>query len=269
MKNMTGKASVLVLVLGFAFLYFPIASVIVYSFNDSKLASVWSHASLRWYAELTRDDELLHAAGLSLKIAFCTACLSALIGTWAGFVLARFNRFRGRSAFSLLINAPLVIPEVVLGIALLLLFVALEQCLGWPSGRGWMTMAIGHTVLCVSYVAVIVQSRVKELNIAIEEAALDLGAGPVAAFFHVTLPAIFQAIASGWLLSFTISLDDLILSAFLSGPGSTTLPLVVFSRVRLGMNPEMNALATVMIGGVSLIVLTASGLKRRQVRFAR
>ncbi|KVL46904.1 spermidine/putrescine ABC transporter permease [Burkholderia territorii] len=269
MKNLTGKASVLVLVLGFAFLYAPIASVIVYSFNDSKLASVWSHASLRWYAALMHDDELLHAAGLSLKIALTTACLSILIGTWAGFVLARFSRFRGRPAFSLLINAPLVIPEVVLGIALLLLFVTLEQCFGWPSGRGWVTMAIGHTVLCVSYVAVIVQSRVKELNIAIEEAALDLGAGPVAAFFHVTLPTIVQAVVSGWLLSFTISLDDLILSAFLSGPGATTLPLVVFSRVRLGMNPEMNALATVMIVVVSLIVLTASGIKRKQGRFAR
>lgn len=251
MKSATAKASTAVLTVGFLFLYLPIVSVVFYSFNDSRLVSVWSHFSLRWYSALAVDDELINAAKLSLKIGLITACASTIVGTWAGFILARFNRFQGRTLFSLMINAPLVIPEVIIGISLLLLFVAMEQLLGWPRERGWLTMAIGHTVLCVSYVAIVVQSRVKELDKETEEAALDLGAGPVRVFFYVTLPLVFQAVASGWLLSFTISVDDLILSAFLSGPGSTTLPLVVFSRVRLGMNPEMNALATIIIAIVT------------------
>ncbi|NML99028.1 ABC transporter permease subunit [Paraburkholderia sp. RP-4-7] len=252
MKNATAKASTAVLVMGFLFLYAPIMSVVIYSFNDSRLVSVWSHFSFRWYTALLSDDELIDAAVLSLKIALLTACASTVVGTWAGFILAHFNRFQGRTLFSLMINAPLVIPEVIIGIALLLLFVAMEQLFGWPRGRGWLTMTIGHTVLCVSYVAIVVQSRVKELDKATEEAALDLGAGPVRVFFYITLPLIYQAVVSGWLLSFTISVDDLILSAFLSGPGSTTLPLVVFSRVRLGMNPEMNALATVVVAIVTI-----------------
>ncbi|MFL9998683.1 ABC transporter permease subunit [Paraburkholderia sediminicola] len=264
MKNATAKASTAVLVMGFLFLYVPIASVVIYSFNDSRLVSVWSHFSFRWYTALLSDDELIDAAGLSLKIALLTACASTVVGTWAGFILAHFSRFQGRTLFSLMINAPLVIPEVIVGISLLLLFVAMEQLFGWPRGRGWFTMAIGHTVLCVSYVAIVVQSRVKELDKATEEAALDLGAGPLRVFFYITLPLIYQAVASGWLLSFTISVDDLILSAFLSGPGSTTLPLVVFSRVRLGMNPEMNALATVVIVVVTLGVFVLNRFVRNR-----
>ncbi|WP_042338529.1 ABC transporter permease subunit, partial [Paraburkholderia ferrariae] len=193
------------------------------------------------------DAELLTGAWLSLKIALLTAFSSVVIGTWAGYVLARLGRFRGFTFFTAMINAPLVIPEVIMGISMLLLFVAMEQVFGWPAGRGFVTIWIGHVMLCVSYVAIIVQSRVKELNKSLEEAALDLGATPLKVFFVIVLPLISQALVSGWLLSFTVSIDDLILSAFLSGPGSTTLPLVVYSRVRLGLNPEMNALATIFI----------------------
>ena len=203
---------------------------------------------------------MLTAAWLSLKIGLMTACASVVIGTWAGFVLARFGRFRGFTLFAGMINAPLVIPEVIQGISLLLLFVAMEQMLGWPKGRGVVTMWIGHVMLCVSYVAIIVQSRVKELNRSLEEAALNLGATPLKVFFVITLPLISQALMSGWLLSFTLSIDDLVLSAFLSGPGSTTLPLVVFSRVRLGLNPEMNALATIFISLVTIGVVSVNTL---------
>ena len=249
------KRSNTVLTLGFLFLYIPIISLVVYSFNESKLVTVWSGFSLKWYAALLQDDELLSAAWLSLKLGLLTACASVVVGTWAGFVLARFGRFRGFTLYAGMINAPLVIPEVIQGISLLLLFVAMEQMIGWPKGRGMLTMWIGHVMLCVSYVAIIVQSRVKELNKSLEEAALDLGATPFKVFFVITLPLISQALISGWLLSFTLSFDDLVLSAFLSGPGSTTLPLVVFSRVRLGLNPEMNALATIFISVVTIGVI--------------
>ncbi|MFX1674369.1 ABC transporter permease subunit [Paraburkholderia sp. A2WS-5] len=259
-----------VLALGFLFLYIPIISLVVYSFNESKLVTVWSGFSLKWYAALLQDDELLTAAWLSLKIGLMTAFASVVIGTWAGFVLARFGRFRGFTLFAGMINAPLVIPEVIQGISLLLLFVAMEQLIGWPKGRGVITMWIGHVMLCVSYVAIVVQSRVKELDKSLEEAALDLGATPLKVFFVVTLPLISQALLSGWLLSFTLSIDDLVLSAFLSGPGSTTLPLVVFSRVRLGLNPEMNALATLFICAVTIGVIAVnqmmSAREKRRMR---
>lgn len=239
--------STAVLALGFLFLYIPIISLVVYSFNESKLVTVWSGFSLKWYGAVLRDTELLTGAWLSLKIAVLTALSSVVVGTWAGYVLARLGRFKGFTFFTAMINAPLVIPEVIMGISMLLLFVTMEQVFGWPAGRGLVTIWIGHVMLCVSYVAIIVQSRVKELNKSLEEAALDLGATPLKVFFVITLPLISQALVSGGLLSFTVSIDDLILSAFLSGPGSTTLPLVVYSRVRLGLNPEMNALATLFI----------------------
>ncbi|TKC92431.1 ABC transporter permease subunit [Trinickia terrae] len=259
-----------VLTVGFLFLYIPIVSLVVFSFNESKLVTVWSGFSLKWYGALLKDDELLAAAWLSLKIALMTACASVVIGTWAGFVLARFGRFRGFTLFAGMINAPLVIPEVIQGISLLLLFVALQQMIGWPNGRGVVTMWIGHVMLCVSYVAIIVQSRVKEMNKSLEEAALDLGATPLKVFFVITLPLISQAILSGWLLSFTLSVDDLVLSAFLSGPGSTTLPLVVFSRVRLGLNPEMNALATIFITLVTIgVVLVNQVMQAKERKRAR
>jgi putrescine transport system permease protein len=250
--------SVTVLTIGFVFLYVPILSLVIFSFNESKLVTVWSGLSTRWYAALLDDDELLQAAWLSLKIALMTATASIVIGTWAGFVMARFGRFKGFTLFTGMINAPLVIPEVIQGISLLLLFVAMQQVLGWPKGRGILTMWIGHVMLCISYVAIIVQSRLKEMNRSLEEAALDLGATPLKVFFVITIPLISQAILSGWLLSFTLSIDDLVLSAFLSGPGSTTLPLVVFSRVRLGLNPEMNALATLFISIVTIGVVVVN-----------
>jgi putrescine transport system permease protein len=241
--------------IGFAFLYIPILSLIVYSFNESQLVTVWTRFSTRWYEALARDDELISAFWLSLRIALLTAFASVFIGTWAGFVLARMGRFRGFTLFTGMINAPLVIPEVIQGISLLLLFIEMGKWLGWPEGRGLVTIWIGHVMLCMSYVAIIVQSRVRELNPSLEEAALDLGATPVKVFFAITLPLISQALMAGWLLSFTLSIDDLVLSAFLSGPGSTTLPLVVFSRVRLGLNPEMNALATLFIVVVTIGVI--------------
>ncbi|MCP3708569.1 ABC transporter permease subunit [Paraburkholderia sp. CNPSo 3274] len=252
--------------LGFAFLYIPILSLIVYSFNESQLVTVWTRFSTRWYQALITDDELITAAWLSLRIALMTAFASVFIGTWAGFVLARMGRFRGFTLFSGMINAPLVIPEVIQGISLLLLFVEMGKLIGWPAGRGVFTIWIGHVMLCISYVAIIVQSRVRELNPSLEEAALDLGATPFKVFFQITLPLISQALAAGWLLSFTLSIDDLVLSAFLSGPGSTTLPLVVFSRVRLGLNPEMNALATLFIAVVTVGVIAGNYFMQRAER---
>jgi putrescine transport system permease protein len=252
--------------LGFLFLYIPIVSLVIYSFNASQLVTVWTHFSLRWYAALLSDDELIAAAWLSLRIALLTAFASVLIGTWAGFVLARMGRFRGLTLFSGMINAPLVIPEVIQGISLLLLFVELGNWLGWPAQRGLFTIWVGHVMLCLSYVAIIVQSRVRDLHPALEEAALDLGATPFKVFLTITLPLISQALLAGWLLSFTLSIDDVVLSAFLSGPGSTTLPLVVFSRVRLGLNPEMNALATLFIVVVTVGIVIANAAMLRSAR---
>ena len=254
------------LAIGFAFLYVPIISLVVYSFNESQLVTVWTRFSTRWYAALLQDEELINAAWLSLRVALLTAFASVIIGTWAGFVLARMGRFRGFTLYTGMINAPLVIPEVIQGISLLLLFIELGKWFGWPAGRGMFTIWLGHVMLCISYVAIIVQSRVRELNPSLEEAALDLGATPLKVFFAITLPLISQALVAGWLLSFTLSIDDLVLSAFLSGPGSTTLPLVVFSRVRLGLNPEMNALATLFIFAVTIGVVLANVVMLRQER---
>ena len=251
---------------GFLFLYIPIVSLVVYSFNESQLVTVWTQFSLKWYAALLHDDELINAAWLSIRVAVFTACASVVIGTWAGYVLARMGRFRGFTLYAGMINAPLVIPEVIQGISLLLLFVEMAKVFGWPAGRGLFTIWIGHVMLCISYVAIIVESRVRELNPSLEEAALDLGATPLRVFFSITLPLISQALVAGWLLSFTLSIDDLVLSAFLSGPGSTTLPLVVFSRVRLGLNPEMNALATLFIAFVTVGVIAANYFMQRGER---
>jgi putrescine transport system permease protein len=252
--------------IGFLFLYVPIVSLVVYSFNESQLVTVWTTFSLKWYRALLSDTELIDAAWLSIRIAVLSACASVVIGTWAGYVLARMGRFRGFTLYTGMINAPLVIPEVIQGISLLLLFVEMAKWFGWPAGRGMFTIWIGHVMLCISYVAIIVESRVRELNPSLEEAALDLGATPLRVFFAITLPLISQALVAGWLLSFTLSIDDLVLSAFLSGPGSTTLPLVVFSRVRLGLNPEMNALATLFIGFVTVGVIGANYVMQRNER---
>jgi putrescine transport system permease protein len=250
----------------FLFLYVPTAIVVFYSFNESSLVSVWTGFSLKWYAALTTDEELTSAASASLQIAVATAFSSVFVGTWAGFVLNRYRRFRGSTVFTAMINAPLVIPEVIQGISLLLLFVGLLEAFGWPP-RGMFTIWIGHTMLCVSYVAITVVARLGGMDKSLDEAAANLGATPLRVFIDITLPLISQALISGWLLSFTISIDDVLMTAFLSGPESTLLPIVVFSRVRLGLNPEVNALGTLFILAVAIgVVLNNHFMLRRQRR---
>lgn len=256
----------LVLGLGFAFLYIPILSLIVYSFNESTLVTVWSGFSLKWYRSLWDDQALLSAAWLSFKIATFTATTAVIIGTWAGFVLARMGRFRGFKLYVGMVSAPLVMPEVVMGMALLLMFVEMGKLFGWPAGRGAITIWAGHVMLCIAYVVIIVQSRIRDLDRSLEEAALDLGATPLRVFFSITLPLIAPGLAAAWLLSFTLSLDDVVLASFLSGPGATTLPLEIFSRVRLGLKPEVNALATIFILLVAVGVITATWLQRKAQR---
>lgn len=233
--------------LGFAFLYIPILILMIFSFNESRLVTVWAGFSAKWYAELLEDQQILSAAWMSLKIAALTATAAVSLGTLAGQVMARFRRFRGKTFFAGMITAPLVMPEVITGLSLLLLFVAMEDMIGWPQGRGMLTIWIAHTTFCSAYVAVVVRSRLAEMDVSVEEAAMDLGAHPTKVFFVVTLPIIAPALVSGWLLAFTLSLDDLVIASFVAGPGSTTLPMVVFSSVRLGVSPKINALATIII----------------------
>lgn len=252
--------------LGFVFLYAPIIALIIYSFNRSKLVTVWGGWSLQWYSALFENEQIIDAALLSLKVAFISATLAVVLGTLAGLVLSRFRRFRGRMLFAGWVTAPLVMPEVITGLSLLLLFVALESWLGWPAGRGMLTIIIAHTTFCMAYVAVIVQARLASIDETLEEAAMDLGAAPSTLFFLVTLPLIAPALISGWLLSFTLSLDDLVIASFVSGPGNSTLPMVIFSKVRLGVTPEVNALATLMIVVVAVGVLVAMYQMRRQAR---
>ena len=245
------------LALGFVFLYLPIVALVVYSFNDSPLPNVWRGFTLRWYTQLAGDEELLGGLWLSLKIAFLTACGSVVLGTLAAFALVKYKRFTGRTLFSGMVNAPLVMPEVVVGLSLLLMLVSVQRALGFPE-RGMGTILLGHLLLGMAYAAVVVQSRLQDLNPQLEEAAMDLGARPYQVFWLVTLPMISQSLMSAWLLTFTISLDDVVLSAFLSGPGSTTMPLVIFSRARLGLNPSVNAVATITIAVVAVGVIAAS-----------
>jgi len=257
-------ASRLVLWLVFLFLYLPLLMVIVYSFNESKLANVWSGFSFKWYGALVNDEELIDAAWFSLKIAVATAFAAVIIGTWSAMILARYGRFWGFTHFMGMLNAPIVLPEVILGISLLLLFVNMQQLLGWPEDRGFFTIWIGHTITCIAYVAITVQSRLSEMDKSLIEAAQDLGAPPLKAFFEITLPLISQALISGWLLSFTISIDNVVISAFLSGPGSSTLPLVVFSRTRIGLNPEINALGTLFIIAVTIGIIINNIIARKR-----
>jgi putrescine transport system permease protein len=238
--------------------------LIIYSFNASKLVTVWGGWSFKWYVELFQNEQIMSAAWLSLKIAFITATLAVILGVIAGYVLSRMGPFRGKMILSGWIAAPLVMPEVITGLSLLLLFVALEGAFGWPSGRGMGTVIIAHTTFCLAYVAVIVQSRLSMLDETLEEAAMDLGAKPSSLFFLVTLPLIAPAIISGWLLSFTLSLDDLVIASFVSGPGNSTLPMVIFSKVRMGVTPEINALATIMIAIVAVGVIAAIYQMRKQ-----
>jgi putrescine transport system permease protein len=248
---------------GFAFLYAPILSLVIFSFNESQLVTVWGGFSTKWYGELLRDPQILGAAWISLKIAFLSATLGVIIGTLASFVLTRFARFRTKTLLSAITTAPLVMPEVILGLSLLLLFVTLEGLIGWPDGRGVLTIVIAHATFGAAFSAVVVQSRLVDMDISIEEAALDLGARPVRVFFDITLPVIAPALVSGWLLAFTLSLDDLVIASFVSGPGASTLPMVIFSKVRLGVSPDVNALATIIIGIVSLGIIVAAMMMLR------
>lgn len=245
-------------ILGFVFLYAPIVSLVIFSFNESKLVTVWGGFSTKWYGELFRDPQILQAAWVSLKIAFLSATIAVVIGTVGSFVLIRFQRFRTKALLSMMITAPLVMPEVIIGLSLLLLFVAMEGLIGWPGGRGMLTIIIAHATFGAAYAAVVIQSRLVDQDLSIEEAAQDLGAKPVRVFFDVTLPAIAPALVSGWLLAFTLSLDDLVIASFVSGPGASTLPMVIFSKVRLGVSPDVNALATIIIGIVSLGIIAAA-----------
>lgn len=254
----------LALVVGYGFLYIPILSLIIFSFNDSAMMTSWSGFSFKWYVALFQDKALLSAARLSLLIAALTATAAVAIGTWAGYVIVRMRRFKGFYLYMGLLSAPLVIPEVVLGISLLLMFVELGDILGWPAGNGIFTIWIGHVTLCVAYVAVIIQSRIRDLDRSLEEAALDLGAPPLKVFFVITVPMIAPALMAAWLLAFTLSLDDVVIASFLSGPGYTTLPLEVFSRVRLGLKPEINALASLFILIVGIFVIVINRLQWRK-----
>jgi putrescine transport system permease protein len=257
---------------GFAFLYLPIVALVLFSFNDSQLPNVWRGFTLKWYAALLRDEEILRGFWISLKIAFFTACGSVILGTLAAFALVKYRRFRGRTLFSGMVNAPLVMPEVVVGLSLLLMLVSVQNAIGIPE-KGALTIWLGHLLLGMAYATVVIQARLQDLNPQLEEAALDLGARPHQVFWLVTLPMIGQSLASAWLLTFTISLDDVVLSAFLTGPGATTLPLVIFSRAKLGLNPTVNAVATVTVVIVAIGVLVASWLianaeRRRQQEMA-
>jgi len=252
-----------VLAFGYAFLYLPLVLVVVYSFNDSRIATVWGGFSTRWYGALLQNDQVLDAAFLSLRVAFTSATMATLLGTAAGLALSRFGRFRGRTLFSGMITSPMVMPEVITGLSLLLLFVTLQQLTGWPGQRGFSTITIAHTTFSMAYVAVIVQSRLAAMDESLEEAAMDLGGHPLRVVFDITLPLIAPAMVAGWLLSFTLSLDDLVIASFVSGPGSSTLPMYIFSKVKLGVSPDINALATLIILIVCVGVLAAFLLARR------
>ncbi len=257
------------LALGLAFLYIPILSMMVFSFNNSRMVTVWDSVNsptLRWYVRLFENEQLLGAAWVSLQIAAMTATGAVILGTLAGLVLTRFGPFRGRALLSAMTTAPLVMPEIIMGIAMLLLFVSLEQLIGWPTGRGMLTIVIAHITFTMAYVTVVIQSRLAGFDDALEEAARDLGARPVTVFFRITLPLIAPALVSGWLLAFTLSWDDVVISQFVAGPGSSTLPMEIFSRVRRGVSPDINALATIMVLIVAIGVVVSTFWMKRQER---
>ncbi|WP_462380695.1 ABC transporter permease subunit [Pseudomonas sp. Marseille-QA0892] len=245
------------LCLGLIFIYLPMVILVIYSFNASRLVTVWGGWSTHWYAGLLDNAQLMGAVFRSLTIAFYTAISSVFLGTLAAFVLTRIPRFRGRTLFGGIVTAPLVMPEVITGLSLLLLFVAMAQMIGWPAERGMTTIWIAHTSFCASYVAVVVSSRLRELDLSIEEAAMDLGARPWKVFVLITIPMIAPSLMAGAMMSFALSLDDLVLASFVSGPGSTTLPMEIFSAVRLGVKPEINAVASLILLAVSLFTFMA------------
>ena len=255
-----------VFIVGFGFLYLPILSLVVFSFNDSALQSTWTGFSLRWYQSLLNDTNLLKAAWLSIKIAIFSATAAVIVGTWAAYVLVRKGPFFGFPVFIGMLNAPLVIPEVILGVSILLMIIEVRSLIGFPADNGMFTIWVGHVVLCVAYVSVVVSSRIRELDGSLEEAALDLGATPLKVFFSIVLPLIAPAMVAAWLLAFTLSMDDVVIASFLNGPGYTTLPVEVFSRVRLGIKPEVNALATIMILIVGVCVIIGNRLQFKKAQ---
>lgn len=263
----------LMLWLGLLFIYLPMVIMVIYSFNASKLVTVWGGWSLKWYFGLLDNKQLVGSVFRSLEIAFYTAIAAVALGTVAAFVLTRIPHFRGRTLFGGMVTAPLVMPEVITGLSLLLLFVAMAQLVGWPAERGMLTIWIAHTTFCTAYVAIVVSARLRELDLSIEEAAMDLGAKPWKVFFLITIPMIAPSLAAGGMMSFALSLDDLVLASFVSGPGSTTLPMEVFSAVRLGVKPEINAVASLILLSVSLFTfgswyLMARAEKRRRAEIA-
>ncbi|NUA25112.1 ABC transporter permease subunit, partial [Pseudomonas putida] len=255
--------SKLMLVLGLLFIYLPMLILVIYSFNASKLVTVWGGWSIKWYVGLLDNTQLMGSVMRSLEIACYTAVAAVALGTLAAFVLTRVTRFKGRTLFGGLVTAPLVMPEVITGLSLLLLFVAMAQMIGWPQERGIVTIWIAHTTFCAAYVAVVVSARLRELDLSIEEAAMDLGAKPWKVFFLITIPMIAPSLAAGGMMSFALSLDDLVLASFVSGPGSTTLPMEVFSAVRLGVKPEINAVASLILLSVSLVTFFVWYFSRR------
>ncbi len=259
-----------VMCFGFAFFYIPILSMVVYSFNASRLATVWGGFSTKWYISLLSNKQVIAALILSLKIAVLSATAATILGTMAGFALARFKRFRGRILFSGLVNAPLIMPEVITGISSLIFFILLAEWVGWPAQRGFATITLAHITFSMVFVTTIVVSRLTQSDRAIEEAAMDLGSRPWQVLFDVTLPVIAPSILSGWLLAFTISMDDVVITSFTTGPGNTTLPLLIWSKVKLGVTPDVNALATVTVLVVGVGVIIAGWLlNRADVRRAR
>ncbi len=256
-----------VMVVGYAFLYIPIISMVVYSFSDSRLATVWGGFSTRWYGELFNNQQIMTALGRSFLIAAISATAAVCIGTASGLALSRFGKFPGRGVLSLMNSSPMVMPDVMLGLSSLLLFVALQQMFGWPE-RGMLTITLAHITLTACYVTVVVRSRMAGMDESLEEAAMDLGARPWRVFFLITLPLIAPALVAGWLLAFTLSLDDLVIASFTSGPGASTLPMVIYSKVKLGVTPEINALATLIITVVALGVAVAGFFMQRQERLS-
>jgi len=264
MQNKLSFFLKMMMILGYGFLYMPIFTLIIFSFNVSRQVTVWQGFSTKWYASLLEDEVLIHSVWVSLQVALSAATLAVILGTMAAVALVRLGRFRGRSFFGILTAAPLVMPEVITGLSLLLLFVGLEQILGWPRGRGIFTITLAHTTLCMAYVTIIVRGRLADMDRSLEEAALDLGARPLKVFTRITLPLISPALVAGWLLAFALSLDDLVLASFVAGPGSSTLPMVIFSSIRFGITPQINALATIIITSVAFGVLVAGWLLHRK-----
>jgi putrescine transport system permease protein len=262
----TTRSLIVWLIACYAFLYAPIAFLVALSFNASRLVTAWDGFSLRWYAALWHDKALIGAALLSLRIAAASATLALIVGTLAGYALARFGWFRTRNALTAALAAPLVLPEVITGLSLLLLFVALQQAIGWPSGRGAGTVTLAHASVSVAYVAAVVRARLAGTSGNLEAAAMDLYAPPWKAFVLVTLPLMAPALVSGWLLAFTLSLDDVVVASFTSGPGASTLPMVVFSSIKLGPTPELYALATVIVVGVAAVLLAVWGAQQSAAR---